>query len=160
MPVYQVNQVMFQTDHYQSCSDGMLLQQTFESDGIFNCISVQARNPQGEMNDSVYAVTLEDDTGKQCDSFEVKGSEVADCTFVPFFLKEPLDKGSYKLILKKISGADDMIWLYYDTGNYDAYKRGKLMGLLDVETIDLTFKVYYGEEEEGYFEWYKRETGN
>lgn len=153
-PVYQVNQFMFQADNYKSCTDGMTLQQTFESDGLFDCISVQAGNPQGKMNDSLYSVMLEDDTGKLCDSFEIKGSDVADYTFVPFFLKEPLNKGSYRLTIKKMTGVNDILWLYYDTGNFDAYRRGKLTGILNVETIDLTFKVYYGEEGGGYFEWY------
>ena len=58
--IYQVNQYIFETDHYQPCSDGITLRQSFKSCGDFEYIAIQARNPLGAQNDSVYRIVLED----------------------------------------------------------------------------------------------------
>lgn len=154
--VYQVNQFMFQTDNYQACSDGIVLEQTFKSDGLFNCVAIQARNPLGKLNDSTYSIELVEENGEKRVSFIINSSDVGDYAFVRLPMEQPMKKGDYKLTLKKISGTNDLIWLYYDTGNYDAYTKGELTGFPINSTMDLTFKVYYGEEQSNYFEWYQR----
>lgn len=153
--VYRVNQFIFQTDHYQACSDNMILQQTFKSSGIFDEIAIQARNPLGELNDSIYTIELKNDKGEVCDSFRINSSEIIDYEFVRLSLDHPMEKGDYALTISKQSGNADIIWLYYDTGNYDAYTDGELTGFPVDSTMDLTFKVYYGKEAENYFDWYK-----
>lgn len=155
--VYQVNQYMFQTDNYCECTDGMLLEQTFESEGSFDHISVQVRNPLAMENDSIYELTLLEENGTVLDSCRIKAAAVADYAFVTFSLATVHNEGSYKLIIQKKSGIDNMIWLYYDTGNYDAYKKGELVGLPVQSTMDLAFKVYSGSEKEDYFQWYSNE---
>lgn len=152
---YQVNQFMFQTDHYQACSDGIVLQQTFQSTGLFDHVAIQARNPLGRENDSIYSIELRDDEDRLCDSFIVNSADIIDFAFVRLNLTQPLGEGGYKLILQKVSGTDDLIWLYYDTGNYDAYTGGELTGFPIYGKLDMTFKIYYGEEPSDYFDWYK-----
>jgi hypothetical protein len=154
--VYQVNQFMFQTDHYQPCSEGIILQQTFKSKGTFDKIAIQARNPLGGLNDSIYRIELENAEGEICGSFRILSADIIDYEFVRLSLEEPMEAGDYKLILKKESGDDDITWLYYDTGNYDVYKQGELTGFPVNSTMDLTFKIYCGEDE-NYFDQYKKE---
>lgn len=158
--VYQVNQYMFQTDNYCECTDAVVLEQTFESDGNFDCISVQARNPLGIENDSTYEMALLNEAGDVLESCQITAGEVADYAFVRFELADAYEKGKYKLTIQKRGGNNNMIWLYYDTGNYDAYKRGALTGLPVESTMDLAFKVYSGTEKEDYFEWYSKEKQN
>ncbi len=150
--LYQVNQYMFQTDHYQPCSEGITLCQTFESDGPFDCIAVQARNPEGKLNDSIYQMSLCNEAGEVCETMFVNAMEVVDYQFVRFYLPKTYDKGNYSIIITKQYGHNDMIWLYYDTGNYDAYKRGELLGFPVTNKLDLAFKVYLGKESDDYFD--------
>ena len=150
--IYQVNQYMFQTDHYQPCSSGITLQQTFASQGEFDCIAVQARNPEGKLNDSIYRIDLKNGLGEICETMFVHAAEIVDYQFVRFRLASVYGPGDYSITIAKEYGKNDMIWLYYDTGNYDAYEMGELTGFPVTNKLDLAFKVYLGEESEDYFD--------
>ena len=82
----------------------------------------------------------------------VHAAEIVDYQFVRFRLASVYGPGDYSITIAKEYGKNDMIWLYYDTGNYDAYEMGELTGFPVTNKLDLAFKVYLGEESEDYFD--------
>jgi len=142
-----VDQFLFQANEYMAVSDGTEVSQTFETDKAFSTIAFQMHNPEGEFNDSVYNIRLYEKGGSLIKEHTLQGSLVEDYTFYPLAFESREDINSYEIRIKKLSGEHDLIFLYYDTGHYDVYPQGRLMGLTKGKMGDLIFEVYWREED-------------
>ncbi len=156
-PDYRVNQYQFESDHYAEAEVGKAVKQSFVSDGDFDHVSVQIRNPMNEEASSSFRMQLLDSKGELVEEETFSMSELVDCQFAAIKLDRVMGAGSYYLQLEKTEGQDPLIFLCYDTGHYDAYNKGMLTGMTESEMADLCFKVYLGEEKESYFEEFYRE---
>lgn len=143
-----VDQFLFQAQEYPALSYGQCITQTFESEKDFSIISFQVRNLSGEYNDSVYLVSLCDQNGNCLQQQQLIGSETKDYGFCPLCFQNVPGITKYEIRIEKESGEDDLIFLYYDTGHYDTYQKGKMTGpMIEGELADLLFEVYDREEE-------------
>lgn len=143
-----VDQFLFQAQEYPALSDGQCITQTFESEKDFSIISFQVRNLSGEYNDSIYLVSLCDQSGNCLQKQQLIGSETTDYGFCPLCFQNVPGVTKYEIRIEKESGEDDLIFLYYDTGHYDTYQKGKMTGpMIEGELADLLFEVYDREEE-------------
>lgn len=136
-----VNQYLFLSDHYEPCESGMKLKQTFEAERDFDEIYLQTGD-NFDGNDSVYQISLCDQNGEVIDSCTLAASDIAyPHSLTGLSLHSRPRNNSYLLTIEKIAGEDNLTFLYYDTGNYDAYKKGSLAGLPDSKKADLCFIV-------------------
>lgn len=143
-----VDQFLFQAQEYPALSDGQCITQTFESEKDFSIISFQVRNLTGAYNDSVYMISLCDQNGNCLQKQQLIGSETTDYGFCPLCFQNVRGVTKYEIRIEKESGEDDLIFLYYDTGHYDTYQKGKMTGpMIEGELADLLFEVYDREEE-------------
>ena len=143
-----VDQFLFQAQEYPALSDGQCITQTFESEKDFSIISFQVRNLTGAYNDSVYMILLCDQNGNCLQKQQLIGSETTDYGFCPLCFQNVPGVTKYEIRIEKESGEDDLIFLYYDTGHYDTYQKGKMTGpMIEGELADLLFEVYDREEE-------------
>lgn len=142
-----VDQFLFEANEYIAVSDGMEISQTFVTEKEFSTIALQVHNIEGEFNDSVYSVCLYDGKGNLIKEQLLRGSEAGDYVFYPLAFENAEGVKDYEIRIKKLSGANDLIFLYYDTGHYDVYPEGRLSGLTEGEFADLIFEVYWREEE-------------
>ena len=143
-----VDQFLFQAQEYPALSDGQCITQTFESEKDFSIISFQVRNLTGAYNDSVYMISLCDQNGNCLQKQQLIGSETTDYGFCPLCFQNVPEVTKYEIQIEKESGEDDLIFLYYDTGHYDTYQKGKMTGpMIEGELADLLFEVYDREEE-------------
>lgn len=143
-----VDQFLFQAQEYPALSDGQCITQTFESEKDFSIISFQVRNLTGAYNDSVYMISLCDQNGNCLQKQQLIGSETTDYGFCPLCFQNVPGVTKYEIRIEKESGEDDLIFLYYDTGHYDTYQKGKMTGpMIEGELADLLFEVYDREEE-------------
>ena len=143
-----VDQFLFQAQEYPALSDGQCITQTFESEKDFSIISFQVRNLTGAYNDSVYMISLCDQNGNCLQKQQLIGSETTDYGFCPLCFQNVPGVIKYEIRIEKESGEDDLIFLYYDTGHYDTYQKGKMTGpMIEGELADLLFEVYDREEE-------------
>lgn len=143
-----VDQFLFQAQEYAALSDGQCIYQTFESEKDFSVISFQVRNLVGEYNDSVYRVCLCDHNGDILQEQELIAANLSDYSFCPMAFHNQDGQKEYGIKIEKVSGEEDLIFLYYDTGHYDTYQNGKMTGpMVDGELADLLFEVYDREEE-------------
>ena len=136
-----VNQYLFLSDHYEPCESGMKLKQTFEAERDFDEIYLQTGD-NFDGNDSVYLISLCEQNGEVIDSCTLAASDIAwPHSLTGLSLHSKPGISSYLLTIEKIAGEDNLTFLYYDTGNYDAYKKGSLAGLPDRKKADLCFIV-------------------
>lgn len=143
-----VDQFLFQAQEYPALSYGQCITQTFESEKDFSIISFQVRNLTGAYNDSVYMISLFDQNGNCLQKQQLIGSETTDYGFCPLCFRNVPEVTKYEIQIEKESGEDDLIFLYYDTGHYDTYQKGKMTGpMIEGELADLLFEVYDREEE-------------
>lgn len=143
-----VDQFLFQAQEYPALSYGQCITQTFESEKDFSIISFQVRNLTGAYNDSVYMISLCDQNGNCLQKQQLIGSETTDYGFCPLCFQNVPEVTKYEIQIEKESGEDDLIFLYYDTGHYDTYQKGKMTGpMIEGELADLLFEVYDREEE-------------
>lgn len=143
-----VDQFLFQAQEYPALSYGQCITQTFESEKDFSIISFQVRNLTGAYNDSVYMISLCDQNGNCLQKQQLIGSETTDYGFCPLCFQNVPEVTKYEIRIEKESGEDDLIFLYYDTGHYDTYQKGKMTGpMIEGELADLLFEVYDREEE-------------
>lgn len=143
-----VDQFLFQAQEYPALSDGQCITQTFESEKDFSIISFQVRNLTGAYNDSVYMISLCDQNGNCLQKQQLIGSETTDYGFCPLCFQNVPEVTKYEIQIEKEAGEDDLIFLYYDTGHYDTYQKGKMTGpMIEGELADLLFEVYDREEE-------------
>lgn len=143
-----VDQFLFQANDYIALSDGKELTQTFVADKEFSTIALQVHNLEGEFNDSIYNVSLCDGEGNLIQEELLTASLIQDYTFYPLAFHSKSGVSSYEIRIKKLSGKNDLIFLYYDTGHYDVYPEGKMTGLTEGDMADLIFEVYWREETE------------
>lgn len=136
-----VNQYLFLSDSYEPCADDMVLTQTFTADMPFDEIYLQAENVKGDANDSVYRIRLLDENNNLISTTDLNGSRVISYGLTKLDMHSDADRGRYRLSIQKISGNDTLSFLYYDTGNYDAYSDGELTGLKNAMKPDLCFIV-------------------
>ncbi|MCR5654788.1 MAG: glycosyltransferase family 39 protein [Lachnospiraceae bacterium] len=148
--VMSVDQYLYIKGDAVALTDGQTITQSFTTDKAFGTIALMAENPEGEYNDSVYEVMLIADDGAVLETYDLAGAEVVSNVFYPIWLSDtvrPEKESTYSIRLTKKSGTNDLIFLYYDTGLYDAYPFGKMEGDMVVgEHTDLTFEVYWREE--------------
>ena len=142
-----VDQFLFEANEYIAVSDGMEISQTFVTEKEFSTIALKVHNIEGEFNDSVYSVCLYDGEGNLIKEQLLQGSEAKDYVFYPLAFENAAGVKDYEIRIKKLSGANDLVFLYYDTGHYDVYPEGRLSGLTKGEMADLIFEVYWREEE-------------
>lgn len=143
-----VDQFLFQANEYVALSDDMELVQTFVTDKDFSTIAFQVRNPEGEFNDSTYCVSLCDGQGNVIQEEILEAALVKDYSFYPLPFTNKAGVSSYEIRIRKLSGKNGLIFLYYDTGHYDVYPEGKLTGLTKGDMADLNFRVYEREDGE------------
>ena len=144
--IVSVDQFLFQSNDPIALSDGMEIKQSFVSDKDFSIISLKARNFEGQFNDSVYEVSLKDGNGDLIKTNEIYGKDMTDYEFATMDFENVPGVTDYEISIKKISGENDLIFLYYDTGHTDVYPKGKMTGITGSDTADLTFEVYDKEE--------------
>ena len=144
--IVSVDQFLFQSNDPIALSDGMEIKQSFVSDKDFSIISLKARNFEGQFNDSVYEVSLKDGNGDLIKTNEIYGKDMTDYEFTTMDFENVPGVTDYEISIKKISGENDLIFLYYDTGHTDVYPKGKMTGITGSDTADLTFEVYDKEE--------------
>lgn len=118
-------QVLANTPH--ELGDGEVLLQEFEVDRPFDKMIFQYRNfsKEGE-NDSVYQVVLRSSSILWEDTIIAK-EEVQNAAFVKKF--ELLPAGRYELLIRKTDGSADnnLSFVTYRMGGYDAYTNGDLL---------------------------------
>lgn len=137
-----VNQYLFLADTYEACTEDMTLVQTFTADRPIDEIYIQAENKMGDQNDSIYQFQLCDESGSPLSQTNLSARDVVSYGLTKLPLSYESDSShSYQLKIKKLSGTDCLSFLYYDTGNYDAYKLGELSGLKNGQKPDLCFIV-------------------
>lgn len=137
-----VDQFLFQADQYIALSDGMEISQTFQTDKEFSTIALQVHNPEGKYNDSIYSVYLYDGGGNLIKERTLRGNLAGDYAFCCFAFENRDGVSDYEIKIKKRWGENDLVFLYYDTGHYDAYPQGQLTGLTQGNMADLIFRVY------------------
>lgn len=143
-----VDQFLFQANEYTALSEGMEIVQTFVTDKEFSTIALQVHNPEGEFNDSLYSVRLCDGEGALIKEELLEGALIKDYTFYPLAFSNETGVSNYEIRISKLSGKNDLVFLYYDTGHYDVYPEGKMTGLTKGDMADLIFEVYWREEME------------
>lgn len=136
-----VNQYLFLSDCYEPCDEDMKLVQTFETDSPFDEIYLQAVNDAGEANDSIYRISLLDGSGEVIDSCDLTSAQISSYNLTALPICSQPGITDYALSIEKVGGADCLTFLYYDTGNCDVYKQGRLTGLKNVKNPDLCFIV-------------------
>lgn len=145
-----VNQYLFQADSYEPCTQDMVLTQSFTAEMPFDEIYLQAENTSGDTNDSVYRIALRNENNDIISSTDLYGKDVTSYALTKLDLHSDVistdhtdgsPKLSYRLTIQKIAGNDTLSFLYYDTGNYDAYRDGELTGLKAGKKPDLCFIV-------------------
>lgn len=144
-----VDQFLFQADQYIAVSDGMGISQTFQTKKEFSTIALQVHNPEGKYNDSIYSVYLYDGCGNLIKERALRGNLAGDYDFCRFAFKNREEVSHYEIEVRKKWGNHDLIFLYYDTGHYDAYPEGRLTGLTKGNMADLIFRVYQKEAQNG-----------
>ena len=138
-----VDQFLFQAEEYPALSYGQCISQSFETTKDFSTISVQVRNLTGAYNDSVYEVSLYDDDGNCLQTQEFHGCDTTDYGFCPMKFHNETGITKYEIRIEKTAGNEDLIFLYYDTGHYDVYPKGKMSGpMIEGDMADLLFEVY------------------
>lgn len=138
-----VDQFLFQAEEYPALSYGQCISQSFETTKDFSTISVQVRNLTGAYNDSVYEVSLYDDDGNCLQTQELRGCDTTDYGFCPMKFHNETGITKYEIRIEKTAGNEDLIFLYYDTGHYDVYPKGKMSGpMIEGDMADLLFEVY------------------
>ena len=138
-----VDQFLFQAEEYPALSYGQCISQSFETTKDFSTISVQVRNLTGAYNDSVYEVSLYDDDGNCLQTQELHGCDTTDYGFCPMKFHNETGITKYEIRIEKTAGNEDLIFLYYDTGHYDVYPKGKMSGpMIEGDMADLLFEVY------------------
>lgn len=126
-----VNQFLYQCDEKELLSEKELYVQTFMGDKNFNRLGIQVKNELGEGNSGIYRVRLLDHEKKVLAEQEIKSSEISGYQFVTLSF-DTLDgsgaEGCYYVMIEKTGGkkGEGLTFLSYDTGNYDAYRKGSL----------------------------------
>lgn len=127
-----VNQFLYQCDETEQLSENELYVQTFMGDKCFNRLGIQVKNQLGESNSAAYHVMLLDDKKKILAKQEIRGGEITGYQFVTLSF-DTIDggnaEGCFYVIVEKTGGSsrEGLTFLSYQTGNYDAYKRGELI---------------------------------
>ena len=138
-----VDQFLFQAEEYPALSYGQCISQSFETTKDFSTISVQVSNLTGAYNDSVYEVSLYDDDGNCLQTQKLHGCDTTDYGFCPMKFHNETGITKYEIRIEKTAGKEDLIFLYYDTGHYDVYPKGKMSGpMIEGDMADLLFEVY------------------
>lgn len=143
---YVLNQFLFQCDETEELTEDMKYVQSFYVDKKFNRLSFQLKNPYGIENDASYWCGLQNESGEIVAGKDIFGRQYKDYDFVVLPFTEEFEVGkTYRLIIQKTNTADEnLVFLTYDTGNIDAYRKGTLSVNDKVDAMrDLTFNVYY-----------------
>lgn len=127
-----VNQFLYQCDETEQLSENELYVQTFMGDKCFNRLGIQVKNQLGESNSATYHVMLLDDKKKILAEQEIRGGEITGYQFATLSF-DTIDggnaEGCFYVIVEKTGGSsgEGLTFLSYQTGNYDAYKKGGLI---------------------------------
>ena len=126
-----VNQFLYQCDEKKQLSEKELYVQTFIGDKNFNRLGIQVKNELGEGNSGIYRVRLLDHEKTVLAEQEIISSEISGYQFVTLSfptLDGSRAKGCYYVMIEKTGGkkGEGLTFLSYDTGNYDAYRKGSL----------------------------------
>lgn len=134
----------------QETSQDLLLQtefsQTFQAGRPFDHVDVWVANWDGAGNDSVYDLTILDETGQEVARGEVIGA-AAPCMAaytVAFDRVVPQGMQKYRLeiSLRNKDCAIKTDFLYYQSGVWDMYQDGALFAPTEIPMVDLAFAVY------------------
>lgn len=139
-----VNQYIYEWGDEDILADGEIYEQSFYGNRAFSRISFQVRNLAGETNDAQYQITLLKEDGTVAETFEVNAADYGDYDFVRLTCQEIKNETPCNYLLKicKTAGseANNLVFLSYKTGNYDAYSYGELKEYEN--NRDLCFSVY------------------
>lgn len=151
-----VNQFLYQCDETEQLLENELYVQTFMGDKCFNRLGIQVKNQLGESNSATYHVMLLDDKKKILAEQEIRGGEITGYQFVTLSF-DPIDggnaEGCFYVIVEKTGGSsgEGLTFLSYQTGNYDAYKKGELIiyrGMNGREFMEESTEALQGERAE------------
>ena len=111
-------------------SDGEKLVQTFETDQPFNQLVLQWRNPAQEESTALYQVDLVREDGKTFFSSQIDadGTGYNGAGIYQFDTITPQGQECFEIKMYKVSGqdTDDLQFVVYNMGGYDAYPGGDL----------------------------------
>lgn len=132
---------------------GEELTQTFVTGRPFNRIGIKVRNFMGDDNQSSYKLKLLDEEDHVIVSYDVIGALAFDTDYyrIPIDLIVPEKPTRYKLKIttKKADKDNNIVFMVYNTGNWNIYEDGKLFVNGEETRGSLTFSVY--ESVEGSF---------
>ncbi len=120
--------------------------QTFRAKRPFDHVDLWVANWEGGANDSVYDLTILDESGETVAKGEITGS-IAPCmeAYTVAFDKVTPDRAQTYRMQIRIKDPDCAIktdFLYYQTGAWDVYTEGALYAPDEIEGVDLAFAVY------------------
>lgn len=120
--------------------------QTFRARRAFDHVDLWVANWEGGANDSVYDLTILDESEEVVARGEIRGS-IAPCMepyTVAFDKVTPDREQTYRIQirLRNPNCAVKTDFLYYQTGAWDVYTEGSLYAPDQIEGVDLAFAVY------------------
>lgn len=126
-----VNQFLYQCDEKELLMEDELYIQTFQGDKNFNRLGIQVKNELGEHNSADYRIMLLDDKKTVLAEQKIHGGEISGYQFITLAFDTVDGKsadGCYYVAIEKTGGnkEDGLTFLSYNTGNYDAYRKGRL----------------------------------
>ncbi|PXV91493.1 hypothetical protein C8E03_10349 [Lachnotalea glycerini] len=125
--------------------------QTFVTNRAFNRIGIKVRNFTGEENTSLYKVQLLDEENQVIVTDEVVGSLAFDTDYyrIPLETIVPDKATTYKLKIttQKADENHNIVFMMYNTGNWNIYEDGKLSLNGEETRGSLTFQIYQSLEE-------------
>ena len=120
--------------------------QTFQARRAFDHVDLWVANWEGEANDSVYDLTILNESNETVAKGEIIGS-TAPCMepYTVAFDKVTPDRAQTYQIQIRLRNPDCAIktdFLYYQSGAWDVYTEGALYAPKEIEGVDLAFAVY------------------
>jgi hypothetical protein len=126
--------------------EGDELVQTFVTSRAFNRIGIKVRNFTQDANQSFYTVQLLDENDNVIVSNEVVGSLAFDTDYyripIDTIVPEKATRYKLKIITKKADETNNIVFMVYNTGNWNIYEDGKLFINGEEVRGSLTFSVF------------------
>jgi hypothetical protein len=124
---------------------GEELMQTFVTNRAFNRIQIKVRNFTGEANKSLYEIKLLDKNDNVLVTDEIVGSMAVDTDYyrIPIETIVPDKATEYKIKIstKKADQDNNIVFMLYNTGNWNIYEDGKLFVNGQESRGSLTFQI-------------------
>lgn len=135
----------FHENEPSALKNGEELIQTFVTSRAFNRIQVKVRNFKGDANTSLYELQLLDANNNVIVTDEVVGSMAIDTDYyrIPIETIFPDKPTEYKIRIstKKADEDNNIVFMLYNTGNWNIYEDGKLFVNGQEARGSLTFQI-------------------